>query len=190
MEGRADTAHGHRGVEDAGALVRTRLLFALALLLGASPAWSADPSTLAERAASIERASTAPDGFRVVVGHLSRELGLGVDVLRAQRLRTSLDWGAIFIANRLAKESGRTFEDVVAEHRSGKPWEQIGREHKVDLDKLTSAVQKTQTVVERRSEDKAPPPMEWKSAAPPGMGPSGVVPGILPVPIQTPGRQY
>lgn len=170
--------------------MRRTILVALVLLCSAPPAWSADAVTLAERAASIERASVVPDGFRVVVGHLSRELGLPVEVLRAQRLRTGLDWGAILIANRLAKESGRTFEDMVAEHRSGKAWEQIGRDHKVDLDKLTSAVRKTQTVVERRSEDKAPPPMEWKSPAPPGMGPSGVVPGVLPAPIQTPGRQY
>jgi hypothetical protein len=167
-----------------------RRLLAVLLLLGVAPAWAAD-TTLADRAASIERASTAPDGFRVVVGHLSRELGLGVDILRAQRLQTNLDWGSIYIANRLAKESGRSFEDVVAEHRGGKAWEDIGRAHKVDVDKLAGAVQRTQTVVERRSEDKAPPPMEWKSSAPPGTGgPSGMVPGVLPQPIQAPGRQY
>ena len=150
-------------------------------------AWAADPATLAERAAAIERASTAPDGYRVVVGHLSRELGVPVDVLRAQRLRSGLDWGGIFIANRLAKETGMTFDEVVAAYRGGKTWEDIVREHKVDLARLTASMQKTQRVVEHRAEDKAPPPMEMKSTAPPGTG-GGFMPGLGGAPIQTPGR--
>jgi hypothetical protein len=163
-------------------------LGALVLALWVAPAWGADPATLAERATAIERASTAPDGFRVVVGHLSRELGLPVDLLRAQRLRSGLDWGGIFIANRLAKEIGMTFDEVLAAYRGGKTWEDIVREHSLDLEKLTSAVQRTQGVVERRAEDKAPPPMEWKSTAPPGAG--GFLPSIVPAPITTPGRSY
>jgi hypothetical protein len=159
-----------------------RVTWMLVLLLaGAAPAWSTDP-TLAERAAAIERASTAPDGFRVVVGHVSRELSIPVDVLRGQRLQTGLDWGALLIANRLAKDARIPFEQVVAESRGGKAWEDIARAHNVDLTKLVGAVANTQSVVERRAEDKAPPPMEWKSSAPPGSGgPSGMVPGILPI---------
>jgi hypothetical protein len=168
-----------------------RTAIALVLLLAATPAWSAEPATLAESATAIERAATAPDGFRVVVGRISRELGLGVDVLREQRLRTGLDWGAVFIANRLAKETGLTFDEIVAEYRGGKSWETIVQEHKVDLEKLTGAVHRTQGVVERRAEDKAPPPMEWKSSAPPGTGgPSGFVLGIMAPTPQTPGRSY
>ena len=162
----------------------------LAIVLGVNPAWAADPATLADRATAIERASNAPDGYRVVVGHISRELSLAVDVLRTQRLRTGLDWGAIFIANRLARETGLTFDEVVAEYRSGKAWEQIVGDHKVDLPKLISTVERTQGVVERRAEDKAPPPMEWKSTAPPGTGSGGFMPGIVPAPTTTPGRSY
>ena len=126
----------------------------------------------------------------MVVGRLSRELGLPVEELRAQRLRTGLDWGALLIANRLARETGLTFDQVVAEYRGGKTWEDIVREHKVDLQKLVSAVEHTQTVVERRSEDKAPPPMESKGWAAPGTGVGGFIPGIMPTPTQIPGRQY
>ncbi len=161
--------------------MRATLLLVLLGLAGAAPAWSADP-TLAERAAAIERASTAPDGFRVVVGHVSRELGIAVDVLRGQRAHTGLDWGALLIANRVAKEARIPLEQVVAESRNGKAWEDIARAHNVDLTKLVGAVANSQSVVERRGEDKAPPPMEWKSTAPPGSGgPTGMVPGILPV---------
>ncbi len=163
----------------------------LALVIAAAaPVWGQTPATLADHAAAIERASTAPDGFRVVVGHISRELGIPVDELRTQRLRSGLDWGAIFIGNRIAKETGLTFDEVVAAYRGGKTWEDIVREHKVDLGKLVAAVQRTQGVVERRAEDKAPPPMEWKSTAPPGTGMGGFVPGIMPAPVTTPGRNY
>ena len=160
--------------------MRTLFALILAIAVTAAPAWSADPSPLGERAAAIERASTAPDGYRVVVGHLSRELSIPVDGLRAQRLQTGLDWGTIFIANRIAKEAGMSFEQVVAELRAGKQWEDIVRDHKVDLQKLTGSVAHTQSVVERRGEDKAPPPMEFKSVAPPGSAPTGMVPGLLP----------
>jgi hypothetical protein len=125
-----------------------------------------------------------------VVGRLSRELGVPVEELRAQRLRTGLDWGALLVANRLAKETGLTLDQIVAEYRGGKTWEQIVGEHKVDLPRLHGAIEQTQSVVERRSEDKAPPPMESKGSAPPGTGAGGFVPGIMPTPTTTPGRQY
>jgi hypothetical protein len=161
--------------------MRATLPLVLFLLAIAAPAWSADP-TLAERAAAIETASTAPDGFRVVVGHVSRELSIPVDELRGQRLKTGLDWGALLIANRVAKDAGIPFDQVVTESKSGKTWEDIARDHNVDLGKLTGMVAKTQSVVERRAEDKAPPPMEWKSAAPPGSGgPTGMMPNFSPV---------
>jgi hypothetical protein len=168
-------------------VIRRALIAATLLACVGAAAAAAQSVTLADRAAAIERASTAPDGFRVVVGHISRELGVPVDVLRMQRLRTNLHWGEIFLANRLAKDTGRTFEDVVAEYRGGKTWEAIVQQHKVDLGKLIDAVAHSQTVVERRAEDKAPPPMEFKSQAPPGTGMGGFVPGIMPSPVQTPG---
>ena len=131
--------------------MRAAVLAIVLVLVGTGPAWSAEPVTLADRAAAIERASSARDGFRVVVGHVSRELGIPVDVLRGQRLSTGLDWGALLIAHRLAKDAGLTFEQVVAESRAGKSWEEIARAHGVDLEKLTGAVAHTQSVVERRA---------------------------------------
>jgi hypothetical protein len=59
----------------------------LALLLASGPAGVADPPTLGERAAVIERVSTEPDGTRVL-GHLSRTLQAPTDELRTQREQT------------------------------------------------------------------------------------------------------
>ena len=130
---------------------------ALTLALGGGPAWSANPPTLDERAAAIERVSTQPDGARVVIGHISRKLRTPSDTLKTQREQTGLNWGELLIANRLSKEKGLTFDQVVAEFQSGKSWEQIARDHHVDSERLDDDIQRSQEVVERREEDRPPP---------------------------------
>ena len=81
----------------------------------------AEPSvTLAERAAAIEAAAEEPDGERVVLGHLSRKLGMSAEALRAQRAQTGLGWGDLLIANRLSLETHAPFDALVAEMRGGR----------------------------------------------------------------------
>jgi len=41
-------------------------------------------------------AAPVPDGERVVLGHLSRKLGMSADALRAQRAQTGLGCGDLF----------------------------------------------------------------------------------------------
>ena len=57
---------------------------AIALTFGAGLGAEA---TLEARAAAIENATAQPVGGRVVVGHLSRKLGISAEVLRQQRAR-------------------------------------------------------------------------------------------------------
>ena len=116
---------------------------------------SAEPLTLEERAAAIERASQQPDGIRIVVGHLSRQLGLDTDVLRAEHVR-GLNWGEILIAHRLSRSAGRTLDEIVAEFRGGKTWEEIAAAHDVDLPRLILQIQQSQDIVERHAEDRPP----------------------------------
>jgi hypothetical protein len=132
------------------------ILIALAVGLYAAVSLGADPPTLEERAAAIERASNEPDGVRVVVGHISRELRLDAETLRAQRAQTGLGWGDILIANRLAREAGLPFDQIAAKLQSGKRWAEIATAHHADLDRLSRAVERSQEVVEQREEDKAP----------------------------------
>jgi hypothetical protein len=149
-----------RGPEGEGQMRRTpSVVTALTLVLGVGPAWSADPPTLEGRAAAIERVSTQFDGARVVIGHISRKLRMPSDTLQAQRKQTGLGWGELLIANRLSKEKELTFAQVVAEFRSGKSWEQIARDHRVDLERLRDDVRRSQEVVEQREEDRPPPAM-------------------------------
>ena len=65
----------------------------LGVVLGAAAGADAQAPTLAERAAAIDRVLTEREGFRGVVGHISRELGIVVDTLRAQQAQTGLSWG-------------------------------------------------------------------------------------------------
>ena len=132
-----------------GLMLMLGILFALAVA-------SAEPMTLADRAAAIERASQAPDGIRVVLGHLSRLLGLSADVLRAQRTEHSLNWGELLIAHRLSRGSSLTLDQIVNELRSGKTWEEIAESHQVDVPRLVDQVQQSQQIVEQHSEDRAP----------------------------------
>ncbi len=132
------------------------ILIALTVVLGIGPACSADPPTLEERAAAIERASKGSDGDRVVVGHLSRELRLPVETLRTQRTQTGLGWGDLLIANRLSGRKGLTFDQIVVEFRGGKGWGEIARDQKVDPGRLLGDVQRSQEVIEQRAEDKPP----------------------------------
>src|SRR5205807_3238605 len=85
------------------------------------PAAVAEPSVpLAERAAAIEAAAEEPDGKRVVLGHLSRKLGMSAEALRAQRAQSGLGWGDLLIANRLSLETHAPFDALVAEMRGGR----------------------------------------------------------------------
>lgn len=136
--------------------VASVLLVALVVVLAVGPVGEAEPPTLAERAAAIERVSTERDGARVVIGHLSRKLRTPVDELQTQRERTGLGWGELLIANLIAKTTNVTFDQIVGEFRSGKSWEGIARDHRVNVDRLADDVDRSQEIVEGREEDKAP----------------------------------
>jgi hypothetical protein len=111
-------------------------------------------ASLAERAAAIEGAAEEPDGERVVLGHLSRKLGMSAERLRAQRAQTGLGWGDLLIANRLSGETHAPFEALVAELRGGQDWESVARAHGADLERLASDVRTSEEAVEQHAEDK------------------------------------
>jgi len=64
---------------------------------------------------------------RVVLGHLSRKLGMSAEALRAQRAQSGLGWGDLLIANRLSLETHAPFEALVAEMRAAGTGERRAR---------------------------------------------------------------
>jgi len=150
--------------------------------------WGADQPTLEELAAGIERARSGPDGERVVVGHISRKLGVSVATLRAQRDQTTLSWGDLLIASLLSRDTKRTVDSIAAEFRGGMKWEDIARRHNVGLDALISDVRESQQAMEQRAEDRAPP----RTESSPSRGSGATAPtSVVPVPGGTSsGRRY
>jgi len=59
-----------------------------------------------------------------------------VETLKAQRQTAKLGFGNLFIANALAKDSGRTFEQVAGEFRAGGGWARVARQRDMNLGKI------------------------------------------------------
>ena len=126
---------------------------------------AADGPTLEERAAAIEAASAEPDGMRVVLGHISRKLGIPVESLQAEHSQSGLTWGQLLVAHDVARAAGLAMEAVTAQFRLGKNWADIASDLHVDLARLTAEVQQSQEAIEQRSEDRA------RTGGPPSSGP-------------------
>ncbi len=143
---------------------------------GDAPAPAAAHPTLAERAAAIERVAEGPDGLRVVLGHISRELDIPVETLRTRHATTGLSWGELLLAERLAGEAGIEFDAVVAEHAAGRSWEAIARAHRVDLAALDAQVARAQEIVAEHIEDPTLPMVKTGAPRPAAPGRRGAAP--------------
>src|SRR5436309_5147252 len=80
--------------------------------------------TVASRGANVDR--------------ISAETGIPVATLQAERASTGLGWGGLEKAHLLANESGRSFDDIVALHKSGEGWGKIAHDNGLNLGKVVS----------------------------------------------------
>ena len=65
-----------------------------------------------------------------------QEFGVTDVIIEEQRTRTGLGYGGLMIANALARETGRSFDEIVAMKQSGMGWGRIAQENNVRLDPL------------------------------------------------------
>jgi len=148
--------------------------------LGVQPSWGEDPAAELDRhGKAVNRAASTPAGEQRVVEHLSKELGVPAETLRAQRKQSKLGWGELLIAHRLSQKTGVPVEDLIAEHKAGKGWGKIAREHDAKLGEIVSEVKKSSKALEATAEKghKAKP-VEKKKAGHPGKpGPKAGVEG-------------
>ena len=72
------------------------------------------------------------------VNRISASTGVPVATLQAERASTGLGWGSLEKAHLLANASGQSFNNVVAQHRSGQGWGTIARNNGVNLGRLVS----------------------------------------------------
>ena len=69
---------------------------------------------------------------------ISAETGVPVATLQAEKASTGLGWGGLEKAHLLANESGRSFDDIVALHKSGQGWGKIAHDNGLNLGKVVS----------------------------------------------------
>lgn len=115
-----------------------RKFLAATLFLGLmTPAFAQDYIILDRRADEFDRWQDRVDwtyGRPVIV----REFGVADTLLEEQRTRTGLGYGGLMIANSLARETGRSFDDIVAMKQSGMGWGRIAQENGVKLGPIVS----------------------------------------------------
>ncbi len=75
---------------------------------------------------------------------ISKETNVPVIVLEQQRTQTHLGYGGLIIANALALETGKSFDEIAALKRSSNDWERIARENKVDLGHIISRLDRVE----------------------------------------------
>ena len=69
---------------------------------------------------------------------ISAETGVPIATLQAERTSTGLGWGGLEKAHLLANSSGRSFDDIVALHKSGEGWGKIAHDNGLNLGKVVS----------------------------------------------------
>ena len=75
---------------------------------------------------------------------VTREFDVPVEVLEEQRTRTELGYGGLMIANALARETGRSFDEIVAMKQSGMGWGRIAQENGVKLGPIVSRLNRAE----------------------------------------------
>lgn len=75
---------------------------------------------------------------------ISKETNVPVFVLEQQRTQTHLGYGGLTIANALALETGKSFDEIAALKRSSYGWGRIARENKVDLGRIVSRLDRVE----------------------------------------------
>lgn len=93
-------------------------------------------------------AAAAGQSQETVFNLLSQQLSIPVETLRAQQTSTNLAPGQLFIANSLAAASGKTFDQIAEEFKSGKGWGQIANESDLNLGKVVSDLKRANKQVE------------------------------------------
>ncbi len=134
--------------------MKTIYVLALASLLSmAAPLSAQDYIVLDQRAENFDRWQERVDytyGNPVV----SSELSVPVNVLEEQRTRTNLGYGGLMIANTLSRETGRSFDEIVAMKQSGMGWGRIAQENGVKLGPIVSRLDRADSAFKKVKIDK------------------------------------
>jgi hypothetical protein len=85
----------------------------------------------------------------------SRELGVPAETLKAQQESTKLGFGELFIANALANSTGKSFDTLSQEFKSGRGWGAIANENNVKLGSIIGQMKRSNQALEQARNDRA-----------------------------------
>lgn len=108
------------------------------LFFGAALARAEEVVILENTASDFDTWATRPNGHEQVLAAISRDTGVPITTLEAQRQQTRLGYGGLFIANSLAAATGQTFEQIAALKASGHGWGWIAKQNNVKLGPIIS----------------------------------------------------
>jgi hypothetical protein len=129
----------------------------LALAIATTFAQTTDQSKnlkeMQKQATRLDKSSN--QGQEAVFNSLSQQLNVPVDTLKAQQTNTKFSPGQLFIANSLAASSGKTFDQLAQEFKSGKGWGEIAKEDNLNLGKVVSDLKRANKKVEEARAEQA-----------------------------------
>lgn len=105
---------------------------------------------------------------------LSKQLDVPVATLQSEKQSTKFGFGELFIANALAKSSGKTFDQIAQEFRQGRGWGEIAKQNGVKLGRVVSQIKSANksvgSAMNHASKSSQGSPAKGKSAPPPATG--------------------
>ena len=125
-----------------------------AMLASATPMLhSDDNAALKHEAAAINFMAATTEGQTRVLQAISTQTGVPVPTLIQQRKATGFGFGELSIANSLAQATGKTFDALAAEFKSGKGWGEIAKENNLKLGDVVSKVHESGKAAENAKGD-------------------------------------
>ena len=117
---------------------RLNLILMALLVFGAAMARADEIVVLENTASDFDTWAGRTNGREQVLTAISRDTGVPITTLEAQRDSTRLGYGGLFIANSLASATGQSFEEITALKASGHGWGWIAKQNNVKLGPIIS----------------------------------------------------
>lgn len=126
------------------------LLLGSALTLNLGSVSRADEMKDLERSVvALDAAGKDPASHVRVFASISVDTGVPVPTLEKQKADSSLGFGGVFIANKLASATGKTFDQIVAAHNAGQGWGEIAKANNLKLGPLVSAAKQSESALSK-----------------------------------------
>lgn len=138
-------------------MIRNVLILTLSVLAAASVALAdetKDSKKLEKQAKEFDSEATKT-GNAAVFQKMSDRLKIPVSTLESQKQSSGFGFGQLYIANALAAETGRSFDQISSDFRAGKGWGVIAKENNVKVGPIMSDLKRTRSEVAKERHEMA-----------------------------------